>query len=122
MSAAFLSIYMSIPSFPTYQDYSPLHLTSPHLQPTSPKTRKTSSKTRQDKDIDSRSHILLTVGNLAISLQLSNPLAPLFAAAAAQQVESALVLHPAVSEAAVVGFPDPIKGQAICCYVTFVSG
>lgn len=38
------------------------------------------------------------------------------------QVESALVLHPAVSEAAVVGFPDAIKGQAICCYVTFVSG
>ncbi|CAM9250579.1 unnamed protein product [Ectocarpus fasciculatus] len=38
------------------------------------------------------------------------------------EVESALVLHPAVSEAAVVGFPDPIKGQAICCYVTFVSG
>lgn len=38
------------------------------------------------------------------------------------QVESALVLHPAVSEAAVVGFPDAIKGQAICCYVTFVEG
>lgn len=38
------------------------------------------------------------------------------------QVESALVLHPAVSEAAVVGFPDPIKGQGICCYVTYVAG
>ncbi|CAM9163023.1 unnamed protein product [Ascophyllum nodosum] len=38
------------------------------------------------------------------------------------EVESALVLHKAVSEAAVVGFPDAVKGQAICCYVTFVTG
>ncbi|CAN0364255.1 unnamed protein product, partial [Discosporangium mesarthrocarpum] len=38
------------------------------------------------------------------------------------EVESALVAHPSVSEAAVVGYPDEIRGQAICCYITFVSG
>ncbi len=34
------------------------------------------------------------------------------------EIESALVLHPAVAEAAVVGFPHPVKGQGIYCYVT----
>ena len=34
------------------------------------------------------------------------------------EVESALVSHPAVAEAAVVGKPDPIKGSAICAFVT----
>jgi acetyl-CoA synthetase len=34
------------------------------------------------------------------------------------EVESALVSHPAVAEAAVVGRPDEIKGQAICAFVT----
>jgi acetyl-CoA synthetase len=34
------------------------------------------------------------------------------------EVESALVAHPAVAEAAVVGFPHDIKGQGIYCYVT----
>jgi acetyl-CoA synthetase len=34
------------------------------------------------------------------------------------EVESALVAHAAVSEAAVVGFPHAIKGTAICAYVT----
>ncbi len=38
------------------------------------------------------------------------------------EVESALVSHPAVSEAAVVGFPHPIKGQGIYCYVTLMEG
>lgn len=38
------------------------------------------------------------------------------------EVESALVLHPAVAEAAVVGFPHDIKGQGIYCYVTLMSG
>jgi acetyl-CoA synthetase len=33
-------------------------------------------------------------------------------------VESALVLHPQVAEAAVVGFPHPIKGQGIYVFVT----
>lgn len=33
------------------------------------------------------------------------------------EVESALVAHPRVAEAAVVGRPDPIKGEAICAYV-----
>ncbi|MCL6607944.1 MAG: acetate--CoA ligase [Geminicoccaceae bacterium] len=34
------------------------------------------------------------------------------------EVESALVAHPAVAEAAVVGYPHEIKGQGIYCYVT----
>jgi acetyl-CoA synthetase len=34
------------------------------------------------------------------------------------EVESALVSHPAVAEAAVVGKPDEIKGQAIAAFVT----
>ncbi len=38
------------------------------------------------------------------------------------EVESALVLHHAVAEAAVVGFPHDIKGQGIYCYVTLKLG
>ncbi|QEP44831.1 acetate--CoA ligase [Ectothiorhodospiraceae bacterium BW-2] len=38
------------------------------------------------------------------------------------EIESALVLHAAVAEAAVVGFPHDIKGQGIYCYVTPVAG
>ena len=38
------------------------------------------------------------------------------------EVESALVLHSDISEAAVVGYPHPIKGQGIYCYVTPVTG
>jgi len=38
------------------------------------------------------------------------------------EVESALVLHPKVAEAAVVGYPHPIKGQGIYAYVTTMSG
>ncbi|HET8700881.1 MAG TPA: acetate--CoA ligase [Nitrococcus sp.] len=38
------------------------------------------------------------------------------------EIESALVLHPAVAEAAVVGFPHAIKGQGIYAYVTLVKG
>ncbi|EFL89670.1 acetate--CoA ligase [Ahrensia sp. R2A130] len=38
------------------------------------------------------------------------------------EVESALVLHDAVAEAAVVGFPHDIKGQGIYCYVTLMGG
>ena len=38
------------------------------------------------------------------------------------EVESALVAHPKVAEAAVVGFPHDIKGQGIYAYVTLVSG
>lgn len=38
------------------------------------------------------------------------------------EVESALVAHKAVAEAAVVGYPHDIKGQGIYCYVTLVSG
>jgi len=38
------------------------------------------------------------------------------------EVESALVLHEDISEAAVVGYPHPIKGQGIYCYVTPVTG
>ena len=38
------------------------------------------------------------------------------------EVESALVLHAKVAEAAVVGFPHDIKGQGIYCYVTLNAG
>ncbi len=38
------------------------------------------------------------------------------------EVESALVLHEAVAEAAVVGFPHDIKGQGIYAYVTLMAG
>lgn len=38
------------------------------------------------------------------------------------EVESALVLHPNIAEAAVVGFPHDIKGQGIYCYVTPMMG
>jgi acetyl-CoA synthetase len=37
------------------------------------------------------------------------------------EIEAALARHPAVSEAAVVGFPDAIKGQGMCCYVSLVA-
>ena len=38
------------------------------------------------------------------------------------EIESALVLHEATAEAAVVGFPHEIKGQGIYAYVTLKSG
>jgi len=38
------------------------------------------------------------------------------------EVEAALVSHPKVSEAAVVGFPHNLKGQGIYCYVTLIGG
>jgi len=34
------------------------------------------------------------------------------------EIESALVSHPAVAEAAVIGRPDPIKGEAVCAFIT----
>jgi acetyl-CoA synthetase len=37
------------------------------------------------------------------------------------EIESALVSHPRVSEAAVVGMPHPIKGQAIYAFVTLIE-
>ncbi|RME35363.1 MAG: acetate--CoA ligase [Gammaproteobacteria bacterium] len=37
------------------------------------------------------------------------------------EVESALVLHPSVAEAAVVGYPHPVKGQGIYAYVTLIN-
>jgi acetyl-CoA synthetase len=38
------------------------------------------------------------------------------------EVESALVRHPAVAEAAVVGKPHEITGQAVCAFVTLKQG
>jgi acetyl-CoA synthetase len=38
------------------------------------------------------------------------------------EIESALVAHPKVSEAAVVGYPHDIKGQGIYCYVSLMAG
>ncbi|MEZ5951856.1 MAG: AMP-binding protein [Planctomycetaceae bacterium] len=38
------------------------------------------------------------------------------------EVESALVGHEYVTEAAVVGFPHELKGEGICCFVTLKNG
>ncbi|MEL6506885.1 MAG: AMP-binding protein, partial [Pseudomonadota bacterium] len=38
------------------------------------------------------------------------------------EIESALVAHPAVAEAAVVGYPHDLKGQGIYCYVNLMEG
>jgi acetyl-CoA synthetase len=38
------------------------------------------------------------------------------------EIESALVSHPLVAEAAVVGYPHDLKGQGIYCYVTLMEG
>ncbi len=38
------------------------------------------------------------------------------------EVESALVSHPKVAEAAVVGYPHDLKGQGIYCYITLIIG
>ena len=38
------------------------------------------------------------------------------------EIESALVLHSKVAEAAIVGFYHPIKGQAIYAFVTLMTG
>jgi acetyl-CoA synthetase len=38
------------------------------------------------------------------------------------EIESALVSHPAVAEAAAVGRPDDLKGQALCVFVTVKAG
>jgi acetyl-CoA synthetase len=38
------------------------------------------------------------------------------------EVESALVSHPKVAEAAVVGYPHDLKGQGIYCYITLNAG
>ena len=38
------------------------------------------------------------------------------------EVESAIVLHPDVAEAAVVGFPHPVKGEGIYIYATLNQG
>ena len=38
------------------------------------------------------------------------------------EVESALVTHPKVAEAAVVGYPHDVKGQGIYCYITLNAG
>ncbi|HLS58109.1 MAG TPA: acetyl-coenzyme A synthetase, partial [Paracoccaceae bacterium] len=38
------------------------------------------------------------------------------------EIESALVAHPKVAEAAVVGYPHPVKGQGIYAYVTLNNG
>jgi acetyl-CoA synthetase len=38
------------------------------------------------------------------------------------EIESALVLHPKVAEAAVVGYPHELTGQGIYAYVTLMAG
>ncbi len=41
---------------------------------------------------------------------------------AGPEVEGALLLHPAVAECAVIGLPDPERGQRICAYVVLKPG
>jgi acetyl-CoA synthetase len=38
------------------------------------------------------------------------------------EVESALVSHPAVAEAAAIGLPDPVKGEVLKCFVQLRAG
>ncbi len=38
------------------------------------------------------------------------------------EIESSLVAHPKVSEAAVVGYPHDVKGQGVYCYITLMAG
>jgi acetyl-CoA synthetase len=38
------------------------------------------------------------------------------------EVESLLVAHPAVSEAAAIGMPDPVKGEALVCFCVLKPG
>eukprot|EP00520_Triparma_pacifica_P015085 CAMPEP_0118645464 /NCGR_PEP_ID=MMETSP0785-20121206/7521_1 /TAXON_ID=91992 /ORGANISM="Bolidomonas pacifica, Strain CCMP 1866" /LENGTH=673 /DNA_ID=CAMNT_0006537361 /DNA_START=18 /DNA_END=2039 /DNA_ORIENTATION=+ len=38
------------------------------------------------------------------------------------ELESSLVSHPLVAQAAVVGYPHPIKGEGVACYCTLTSG
>ena len=38
------------------------------------------------------------------------------------EVEAALIRHPAVVEAAVIGAPHPVKGESLCCFVVLVGG
>lgn len=38
------------------------------------------------------------------------------------EIESSLVSHESVAEAAVVGRPDDLKGEAICCFITLKNG
>jgi acetyl-CoA synthetase len=38
------------------------------------------------------------------------------------EIESAMVLHPLVAEAAVVGYPHSVKGQGVYAYVTLMAG
>ncbi len=52
------------------------------------------------------------------------PLSPLPAGhlLSTAEVESALVEHEAVAEAAVVGRPHPVKGESLYCFVTLTDG
>jgi acetyl-CoA synthetase len=38
------------------------------------------------------------------------------------EIESALIAHPAVSEAAAIGIPDELKGEAVVCFVVLKAG
>jgi len=38
------------------------------------------------------------------------------------EIEAALIAHPAVSEAAAIGVPDPLKGEAVVCFAVLAPG
>ena len=61
--------------------------------------------------------VLIMSSNISTTLSLTG--APMMFSCL---VESALVRHPAVAEAAVVGKPHEITGQAVACFVTLKKG
>lgn len=61
-------------------------------------------------------------GVVTVCLKLSLSLSPAGHLLSTAEVESALVEHQAVVEAAVVGRPHPVKGESLYCFVTLTDG
>lgn len=67
-------------------------------------------------------HSPLELCILASVKHLSDSLFPSGHLLSTAEVESALVEHEAVAEAAVVGRPHPVKGESLYCFVTLSDG